>query len=40
MPRTAARMNGMPSVTLSHQVMTAPNVTISPWAKLVSPVVP
>ena len=33
-------MKWMPTVTLSHQVMSAPKVTISPWAKLVSPVVP
>ena len=25
---------------LSHQAINAPNVTISPWAKLVRPVVP
>ena len=39
-PRIAARMNGMPMPALSVQVASAPNVRISPCAKLVRPVVP
>ena len=32
--------SGMPSKTLNQNAIKPPKVTISPWAKLVSPVVP
>ena len=34
------RTSGMPIVTLNRNVRSPPKVTISPWAKLVRPVVP
>jgi hypothetical protein len=40
MAMMAEAMNGHPQVTLNTQATIAPNVTSSPWAKLVSPVVP
>ena len=40
MARTVAGMRWIAQSTLTYQAMIAPKVTSSPWAKLVSPVVP
>ena len=37
---TVAKMMCQPNSRLNTQAMIAPNVTISPWAKLDNPVVP